>query len=382
MVGNFATVVYYAQLKYSRSRINLEQVPHLCIFFLEFLLRSRTLPGLEPALRSALDVAKQALIELPLTGAISEFLPDDFSKGCKECWGQKTRVFREVKVDQAWLANFEETKKAEEEAEKVENETTTDQAEEVMELVDEGGWNAEDALGWGSTGGGWDTGEWGTGQDDAGANGNEEANQWEPPIESKPFLMRLLGPTVLPLTHDTGIVEHSFRRITKLIPVPTTALPKASGSPDDPYVADPAGVETLLERTFPQVVLSPWLNWDGGEWPGYAEPEILDSSNGPVVDPPYVKKEDSATATPAGTPKPHDPANDSITLLVHPSVFDKLLVGMALAGTWVQLVRKPADPNAPAPKKKSKAKKKAPANFWYVDELAGVFPSFWTTKST
>ncbi|KAJ3503966.1 hypothetical protein NMY22_g18070 [Coprinellus aureogranulatus] len=378
------------------SRINLEQTPRLCIYFLEFLLRSRTLPGLEPGLRSAVDVAKQALIELPLTGGVSESFPDEFSQGCNKLWDQKTQVFKQVELDTEWLAQLAADNKAQEEAEKAEREaqgesgdapvlTEPEQAEGgVMEVEQIGdGWDA--TPGWGATGStGWDTGGWGADEaafkpDDAG-----EANQWVTAPENQPCLLRLLGPTALPLTHTTGVVEQSFRRITQLIPVPTNIPPKSNVSKDDPWVADPAGVEMVLERTFPQAVLSPWLNWDGGEWPGYAEPRILEASQGPVVDPPYAKKEEgAAAATTTPGPKPHDPGNDPITVLIHPSVFDKLVLGMCLAGTWVQIVRQPVDASAPAaPKKKGKGKKKAPANFWYLDELGGVFPSFWATKAT
>jgi hypothetical protein len=339
---------------------------------------------LDPGIRSAVDIAKKALIELPLTGLISESAPDEFSKGCRECWGEKTQVFHQIEVDQDWLDKLHAANKADEEAEKEAEEQEPTPELILPEPEQEGeatGWGATAGSGWGSSngGGGWDAGGWGG--EGAEANANEEVNSWALETEaSKSSLTSFLGPTVLPLTHTTGVVEKSLRRITALIPVPTNALPKALVAKDAAYFADAAGVESVLERTFPQVVLSPWLNWDGGEWPGYADPDILERSKGPVVQPPYLTKKEEESA-PSPTPKPHDPGNDAITVLVQPEVFEKLVKGMSLAATWIQIVRLPVEaPAGPAPKKKGK--KKAPANFWYLEELAGVFPSYWTTKAT
>ncbi|KAJ2934264.1 hypothetical protein H1R20_g2825, partial [Candolleomyces eurysporus] len=390
------------------SKINLEQTPRLWAFFLEFLLRSRVLPRSEAELRAALAVAKQALIELPLTSVLSADLPDKFSKGCRECWGEKTEVFRTLDVDEEWLASLRgdqgDQKPADGESKDAGEQTEgtvpvipePDQAEPGAEaeaasaapaqldvVPEEAQGNQEEkASGWGAV---WDS------TADEGWGAVDEDNDWamntekpEDEVEENPWvtaredlsLEHLLGPSLveLPTTHTTGVVEQSLRKITELIPIPTNLPPKSA---EEAGAVDAAAIELELERTFPKVVLSPWLNWDGGEMPAYSDPRILDTSQGNVANPPYTTR---TADDPPATPGVHDPGNDPVTVLVHPDVFEKLVKGICIAGTWVQMVRKPVEPSdaAPAAKKKKKGKKKAPANFWYVDEVAAVLPSYWT----
>ncbi|RXW25402.1 hypothetical protein EST38_g390 [Candolleomyces aberdarensis] len=423
------------------SKINLEQTPRLWAFFLEFLLRSRVLPRSEAELRAALAVAKQALIELPLTSVLSADLPDKFSKGCRECWGEKTEVFRTLDADEEWLASLRgdqkptdggkpndagEQKPTDGELNDAGGQKPTDgelndageqkpadgepsdageQTEDTVPVVpepdqEEGeaasaapaqldivpeeaqGDQKEAANGWGAV---WDS------TTNEGWGAVDEDNDWamntekpEDEVEENPWmtvqeelsLEHLLGPSLveLPTTHITGVVEQSLRRITDLIPIPTNLPPKPA---EEAGAVDAAAIELEMERTFPKVVLSPWLSWDGGEMPAYSDPRILDTSQGNVADPPYTTR---TADDPPATPGVHDPGNDPITVLVHPDVFEKLIKGICIAGTWVQMVRKPVEPSdsAPAAKKKKKGKKKAPANFWYVDEVAAVLPGYWT----
>lgn len=384
-----------------RSKINLEQTPRLWAFFLEFLLRSRVLPRSETELRAALAVANQALIELPLTSVLSADLPDNFSKGCRECWGEKTEVFRTLDVDEDWLASLRGDKNTAD----GESKDAAEQTDETVPVVPEpeqgesaaagptpaepesdpeqaSGGQKEATGGWGAVwdsaaSEGWEAVEadhgWGVNTEKPGVD--IEDNPWVP-FEENLSLEHLLGPsfTELPKTHTTGVVEQSLRRITDLIPIPPNLPPKSA---EEGGAVDAAGIELEMERSFPKVVLSPWLKWDGGEMPAYSDPKILESSQGPVVDPPYAARPADA---PPPTPGVHDPGNDPITVLVHPSTFEKLMKGICIAGTWVQMVRKPVEPSdaAPAAKKKKKGKKKAPANFWYIDEVAAVLPSYWT----
>jgi hypothetical protein len=386
-------------------------------------------------------------------------MPDKFSKGCRECWGEKTEVFRTLKVDDEWLASLRGDQKSADgeskddnskgesmdglkdageqtggtvpiiaEPDQAEGEATSttpaqpdivpdktqedqkeatpgcgvpiwDSAASIAEpdqaegeatsttpaqsdiVPDKTQEDQEATPGWGVPI--WDSAAsdgWGAADGDDGwamdieKEGVEiEENPWASPEEDR-SLEHLLGPTLveLPTTHTTAVVEQSLRRITDLIPIPTNLPPKS-----DEGGVDAAAIELELERMFPKVVLSPWLNWDGGEMPAYSDPRILDTSQGDVVKPPYATRK---ADDPPATPGVHDPGNDPITVLVHPSVFEKLIKGICVAGTWVQMVRKPVEPSASAPaaKKKKKGKKKAPANFWYVDEVAAVLPSYWT----
>ena len=144
---------------------------------------------------------------------------------------------------------------------------------------------------------------------------------------------------------------------------------------------DAEAVELELEKQFARVVLSPWLNWDGGEVPAFSKPRILESSVGEVVDPL------SPAPVQAGTTakKPHDPLTDDITVLLRLSTVEDLSEGVGLAGTWVQLARVPkverGDGGEPPAKKKKKSKSKSSAlkkgGYWYVDDLTVTVPSFW-----
>ncbi|KAJ7062719.1 hypothetical protein C8F01DRAFT_1082355 [Mycena amicta] len=135
-------------------------------------------------------------------------------------------------------------------------------------------------------------------------------------------LFARLGPTALPLTHEPGVVELSQWR-------------------------------TLQDLGLWGVVLEPWIGWAGDENESenqhnsdYARPSLLGS--------PF---------TPAATM--HDPLKSRITLLVNTSVRRKLLVGMGLGGTWVQLARV-ADEGA-----------QGEEALWYCDDLNMVLPSYW-----
>jgi len=147
------------------------------------------------------------------------------------------------------------------------------------------------------------------------------------------------------------------------------------------YEPNADAVELELDRRFAKVVLAPMIDWDGGESPVYTKPTILVTSRGAVVD-----QDTTAASSPlapvqgGGPPQPHNPASDEITLLIDnvASQIEYLREGMAIGGTWVQLVRQGGEPVVVvAKKKKSKSIK---SSYWYLDELAIVVPSFWTIK--
>lgn len=249
------------------------------------------------------------MIEMPNTWNIAKTFPDKFSLGCNACWGHKRDVYRRP-------ATYED-------------------------FFDPGPVDTWVNPGWG-------------------------------PIEfyEPESLLALLGPTVLPLTHSPGIVERSMRRIVS-ITRPPPSVAKSPPLPKGIYEPSADAVELELDRRFAKVVFAPMIDWDGGEAPVYTRPAILATSRGAVV---TVVQEDNNTNTPASPQQPHNPESDNITVLINdiPNQIDYLRVGVAIGGTWVQLVRQ----GEPAAAKDCNSKK---SSYWYLDNLALNVPSFWTT---
>jgi len=190
--------------------------------------------------------------------------------------------------------------------------------------------------------------------------------------------MKLLGPTALPLTHTTGIVEQSTRRIKSIIRPPSVPAKSVAGDGDG---EDPEGVEEELEKLFAKVVLEPWV---GDESSDIRQPIIRNSSKGQVY--PGSKMEDG-TVVEGGIPPPevkvHNPLLSDITLLVEPSSADLMSEGMGILATWIQVVRqeekkKSSGSGGTKSKKKKKNKSKIPKGYWYMEELLVTFPSFYT----
>lgn len=408
------------------SERNLVNAPHLLSFFLNFVLRNRVLPKAlhERGIRSALDIVELAKKELPLTYKIGQALPDVFSDGCKECFGRKGGI--------EW--SFDDHLKATDQPAPVDATiTVTDQHGTETEIVlpDTEETALKDAIednvdmeiqvtnmrttalvanantiapittappdiwsgdktdtvagGWGATG---DTGGWGSvGSDTWGAIGDggtwgpaDDNDEWgadsaplsfapevtEPSwLSPPPSLTSLLGPTSFPLTHSTGIVESSTRRI-KAIHLPPKDKAKIKGDTAEM-------VEDELERRFARVVMSPW----GREENDIPKPFIRKTSRGAVVMP-------DGEVEGSGPGKPHNPYEDDIVLVLEPTVLDTLSLGMGLGGLWVQIVREENE----APKKSNgKRGKKAKGlldelsgNYWYLEELMGIFPSYFMSR--
>jgi hypothetical protein len=370
---------------FSRANANLDCIPRVVHYFVNFLLRSKVLPHIERELRRSLEVIGLAIIELPNTSNIAKTFPDKFSLASNACWGQKADGYmtlatsEEEPVDNTLevepLDNTLEEEPIDntlEEPEAKRQKCDTDIAQPAAPVEPEKDTPADTTDTW-VTGGDSDWGVAAEGSHSWGQNIAmiEENMAWASLKVDKPeSLLSLLGPTVLPLTHSPGIVERSMRRIVS-ITRPPSSVAKSPPLPDGIYEPNADAVELELDRCFAKVVLAPMIDWDGGESPVYTKPAILATSRGAVV-----VQDTPASPTPVqGSPQPHNPASDEITVLIDDiaSQIDYLREGMAIGGTWVQLVRQ-GEP-AVAKKKKGKSKK---SSYWYLDELAIVVPSFWT----
>jgi hypothetical protein len=353
-------------------------MPRVLAFFVEFLLRSKVLPEFDRDLRRSLEVIAIAQKELPNMSALAKATPDQLSVSFLNCWGKKAETYS---INLPTSSVDEPT-------------DTPDEAEEHTAAPDATGsgnpTTDNNSSGWGPT-----TTEntWGTTAEGSPwgelvpesiepAEGGDDLASW---LNAAPpeTLLTLLGPTALPLSHTTGIVERSMRCIKEVIPPhpnPPKSAPQGEGICEPDYDA----VEADLDRLFTKVILSPMIDWDAGHSPIYSRPAILETSQGLVVDPANPPPESAAgdgsavVAPTEGTPKPYDPLHDDITLLVlaTPEKVELLSKGMGLGGTWVQVVRQ-GEGAAKKKKKKGKSKKTVPS-YWYIDELPIVIPSFWT----
>lgn len=381
---------YSRTMGYIWSDVNLECMPRLLTFFVEFLLHNKVLPTYERDLRSALKVITIAQKELPNMSALAKATPDQLSVSFLNCWGKKADTYS-VNIPMPSVDEPVDTDASIKDLSAETEEHTAQPDATVWGNPSTGnessGWGASETPNtWGATaedvaeGSSW--GELVPESVDPAEGGADDLASWfgTTPPET---LLTLLGPTALPLTHTTGIVERSMRIIKKIEP-PQINPPKSSPQGEGVCEPDYEGVEADLDRLFTKVIMSPKIDWDGGDSPVYSRPAILKTSQGLVVDPASPPPErdagdGSAVVAPAeGTAKPYDPVRDDITLLVlaTPEKVELLSVGMGLGGTWVQIVRQ-AEGGLKKKKKKGKSKKAVPS-YWYIDELPIIIPSFWT----
>ncbi|KAG5733548.1 hypothetical protein E4T56_gene17151, partial [Termitomyces sp. T112] len=393
---------------------NLINIPRLVEFFVRFLIRNRVFPepDFDRELRRSLAVIELAEKELILTSKIAKQIPDDFSKACFECFGRKSEGYKQIdpitEADKPWPSKMEtvetssikdessecaepdakrpklddetthaktavdkfedELKAANVEVIKVDDSALMTESEQLQIIRDNINPDIEAIPTWAKSEG------WGLNSDDPDPWAIPIVD-WDPIV--KPSLLPFLGPTALPITHTSGIVECSVRRVKSYSEPPAPAtLPKSALTQEE----DPDAVEIELERHFAKVVLSPWAGWDdySDEMPHMAKPRILATSSGPIhgvvgADG-QVEPTAGAAATPAENPRSHDPLNDDITLLVEPALLPLLSPGIGLGGTWVQLARI-QDLGSDKKKKKSQ---KITTKYWYIDELVLTLPSYHT----
>ncbi|KAK0230167.1 hypothetical protein IW262DRAFT_1306087 [Armillaria fumosa] len=344
--------------------------PRVLGFFIKYLITNNVWPECKARLvrsQNTINIARQ---ELTCTSKISKALPDVLNHAFRDHWKINPDVFygdavsdddsdadkpeaKRRKVDPETAAEFEQSLK-DANLDLIKSKDTDVLMEEAV-VAEESGWGSES--------------KWNVDDDAVPA----PRNAWDNPSEqdwsfltSSPALMTLLGPTALPITHTTGIVEQSMRRIVDIIPPPkdASALPHAK----DP---SPEAVEGELEHRFTKIVLSPWL----GTRTGNHEPTISSLSKGPVF-----RKENAQTDVHLSWPKSHNPWKDNITIFVGEDAAKDLRKGMGLGGSWIQMVRR-QDFESKADKKKKKKGKKSDDRFWYMCSLMTVITSYHVAPS-
>ncbi|KZT29500.1 hypothetical protein NEOLEDRAFT_1056468 [Neolentinus lepideus HHB14362 ss-1] len=304
--------------------------PLLLLFWLKYLLRNRVFDAsvdgedMINSLKDAVETANKAKRELPATHKIAQAIPCQFSKGCLELWGTRCKTWEDLEfatstpapVSAPWMNDDTPVK-------------TSDPPAEAPETLANP----------------WD--------DDNPAYKSD----WE--AGPRTSLLPILGLSVFPLTHEPGVVEWSTRRIVSVEP-PSTSTAALEG------LSAAELVEEELNRRLGKVVLAPWLGWDKHEKSDITKPIILPKSKGKVILPDGVVAGDDGST---GDAKPHNPVEDSIAVLVDPAVLEKLVIGMGLGATWIQIVPQGED---------VAARRTIPGRYWYAEQLMHVLPSFHT----
>ncbi|OAX37506.1 hypothetical protein K503DRAFT_857327 [Rhizopogon vinicolor AM-OR11-026] len=339
------------------SERNLFTAPTVLHFFLRFMLRNGVFAGFEAYMNNlnrAVVVAELAIKELPLTAKVARILPSNFDIACKECWGSKGNLSMYISgtVTSASSAvnTFEEALKADH-VEVVSSNVVLDSltAKEVLDDT----FGADDVVNvapppvddpWAA----------------AITAGQTTASWTNIKVDS---LLTFLGPTHLPLTHTTGIVEFSTRKVKEIIP------PDAINSTVD---VPSAAVEQELGSRFARVVMEPWVRTPTDELLDIVKPIITSSSRGAIVEDPFVEG--------LGVAHVYNPCRDHLTVLIEPESVDYFRVGLGLCGTWVQIARceDVEIPSATIDQDTPHVSKHPRDCFWYLEDVASIFPSFYT----
>ena len=388
----------------SRSEPRCVATPILVSFFLRYLIRSRVFPEpeYERPIKRALDIVELARVELPNSWKMGRALPDTFSDGCKGLWGSMQLMWllpedaspssstgpekKRLKLDQSEENEQQSSEKPSVTDTDADAEADVTTAETNTASV-EGGWGTaaveEDAEGWGAT-----QKPWGDTTAPASGEGGEEAtHELNPPIWDAstaeiqatwdlepPTLLPLLGPTALPMTHTTGIVEQSTRRIVRIEP-PRQPRLLAQNAP----AAE--AVEESLACRFASLILAPWDRLDKHTYEAGTDvlpPTILNTSRGPVI---LEEEEEAEGGDGKSVIGAHRPWKDEVAVLVDPAVTEVMLVGMGIGAIWVEIVRdKEAEESSAGASKKGKGKRKEVPKYWYMEQLVHQLPSFYIDK--
>jgi len=398
-------------------------------FFLRYLIRSRVFPEpeYERPIKRALEIVELARVELPNSWKMGRALPDAFNDGCKGLWGTMQLMWtlpadaspdstnepeaKRPKLDHSEVTEPEpqspgkpsaadvdaeaevavaETAAAEAEVAAAEAAEAEAAAAEANTAPVDGGWGTaageEDPEGWGTTPKSWgDTSAIPSTEGGEGLTPELNPPIWDTSVVDiqatwdlqPPTLLPLLGPTALPLTHTTGVVEQSTRRILRVEPPRAPRLLAQNARASE-------AVEEELGCRFARLILAPWERLDKRTYEAGSDvlpPSVLSTSRGSVV----LEEGEDAEKGGDGKSKAvlgaHRPWKDEIAVLVDPKLTEILLAGMGIGAIWVEIVRdKEAEESSAGTSKKGKGKKKEVPKYWYMEQLVHQLPSFYIDK--
>lgn len=372
------------------------EVPILVTFFLRYLIRNYVFPEEEEGLSRALRLCDLARKELPGTWVLSRSLPDKFSKGLQELHGVMThgKYARGIEVT---------------EDDELQTEHQMDALRDLckddptVQVINPDEFEAESTAHGDSVEGNGDSDGVGSVVSNWGNAVYADGDQWFTPPKNE--LFEFLGPTTLPLTHTTGIVERSTRRIERVVRPAAAGIPRSQQDKSSiPSQAD--AVEEELERRLGYAVLTPWVKVGNHVASDLVPPEILFNSRGAVIVPTLTKSDmmNHGVANSKRTPPeelerdgphpPFDPTKDAVNVLLDTALlntFEKY-IGMGICATWVQIARveEPEDrAREAAGLKKCEATKRPrgapgkngkPTPWWYVEQVGFTLTSFHTDR--
>lgn len=209
-------------------------------------------------------------------------------------------------------------------------------------------------------------------------------------VEQQTSLMDFMGPTILPSTHTTGIVERSTRQIIQIVPAPDLSKEPPKKKNRFKGMKPEEIVEEEFERRFGYIVVAPWKKVGNHSKSDIDRPRVLPDSRGPSVE--VDGTIHGADDTTNSTGPVHNVGKDHIKVLLAPESIEKMTLGFGLVGTWVQIARKvPSSNDEPVgegkTKRRGKGRKKGghgvngePTQWWYLEQLSCAISSFHTDK--
>lgn len=346
---------------------NLFVAPMLLKFFLKFLKRTGVFWDSDEKMRreveDAVGFAEKAVVELPVTARLGQSVPGKVERGFVGLWGKKCTGL-------SMTAMFE--------------------ADDLLSPATEENFEMDPVVA--------------TAKDD------------DPWIESpSPTLFQILGPTTLPLVYTTVIVETGTRRVRGVV-MPGLCFIGRTGSSEPTSSFDAKmglelgevleeggredgkryGLEEVLESKFAMVILEPWVSSedkvvDTSEvgrptmWCTFCAVSVSNSTGHSSMGMSSVEEVDWTTVTSKKTElvvaqcphiHAHNPYIAMVNVLVDLENVELFKVGMGVCGTWVQLRRMENMSSVGIVEKRSGSKREQ--EYWYIEDLTAVFPSFHT----
>lgn len=383
-------------------------MPIILRFYLEFVLQNKLFVEKDfiRGYGKALGIAKRAEQDLMATFKMSRVLPDEWGLACKSFWGQlyytpfeeyfytqsKNQTWADAKkpvdgggrsealvdeADQPKLVTVDYDlgeKQIKEEAPKVLppleeailEEATVEEVEEgepTAEAVKQSSFTVADEVttenedtkqeaddgGWGPSSNNVSTAdlayEWGLPK----RKPEEEEDVWGTFVE--PILFAFIGPSEFPVRRIPIRVEKSTRVLVAVLP------------------PDPASTSIVASR-LATLVLQPWPTPDDDPDSLVTSPQMVDFWKGDQ------EKQDLRAAS-VKIAREFDPAKDEIRVHVAPEVVGECSLGMGIGAIWVQVGRRAdlGDISKPAKRKQYHGDE-----WWYMERLEFVIPSYWTVN--
>ncbi|GJE87414.1 hypothetical protein PsYK624_034970 [Phanerochaete sordida] len=394
---------------YVRSKEKCKEGPILIGYFLRYLIRSRVFPEEEAALKRAAALCDRAGVELEATWTLSGCLPDKISNGFEQLNGELGNRYSfyyqqpdDAEANPESESAADTSEQQDEQTVQPATEPRTHETEPTVQVIDPDTVDHDAAAMRDAV------------NDNVDVNGEEPTQPFDMgPQESNPVddaawgppktrhLFEVLGPTALPYTHTTGIVEYSVRKIEEIIYPPPASAQKAKKKSMTPAEA----VEQELTRRLAVVVFTPWVKIGNHLGSDVPPPQLLPDSRGKAVVPVLSRGEARIWAVvnsplppaPNDADSPYaafDPRRDALRVLVHPETAARLAphVGMGVLAPWVQIARKtqPGHDTRERPQvwqgRRTQDNRGAPGQngeptpYWYMESVMLTLTSFHADK--